>query len=270
MQQDQTQSLANGRLLVACTDHIARITFNKPEKLNAMSLDMWEGLQTSLDRLAADDKIRVVILNGAGGEAFVSGADISEFETQRSSQSGVTNYNAISEAADRALYQFPKPTIAEIQGYCVGGGMGLAVGCDFRVCSEGSRLGITAGRLGLGYNFNGVHKLVELAGPSIAARILYAAELFPANEAQRMGLVTEVVPRDKLSATVTELADRIAKNAPLTIRAAKAAIRALGAADGAPSRDKVDQRVAQCFASADYAEGRRAFAEKRSPMFKNA
>jgi enoyl-CoA hydratase len=270
MQQNNTQSLANGHILVTRADHIARITFNKPEKRNAMSLDMWQGLHSALDGLAADDNVRVVILNGAGGKAFVSGADISEFETQRSSAESVNNYNAISEAADRALYHFPKPTIAEIDGYCVGGGMGLAVACDFRICSEGSRLGITAGRLGLGYGLNGVHKLVELAGPSVAARILYTAELFAAEEAKAMGLVTQVVPSNELIATVTALAGRITMNAPLTIRAAKAAIRAIGGSEDAPSREAVEERVAECFASEDYAEGRRAFAEKRQPIFKGA
>ncbi len=263
-----TVELANGRLLVARDGAIAQITFNKPDRMNAMSLDMWQGLHDALDDLGSDDAIRAVVLTGAGDRAYVSGADISEFETQRSSEESVRAYNAISEAADAALYHFPKPTIAQIQGYCVGGGMGLAIGCDFRVCSDDSRFGITAARLGLGYNQEGVRKLVELAGPSVAARVLYSAELFPAEQARAMGLVTEVVARDQLETTVRSLTERIASNAPLTIRAAKAAIRSIGGAEGASQSDDVARLVARCFASADYAEGRQAFADKRKPVFR--
>lgn len=268
MAKTDTTELAGGRILVARSGPVARITFNKPERMNAMSLDMWQGLQDALADLADDTAVRVVVLTGAGDKAFVSGADISEFETQRSSEDAVRAYNVISEAADAALYHFPKPTIAQIQGYCVGGGMGLAVACDFRICTHDSRLGITAARLGLGYNQDGVRKLVELAGPSVAARVLYSAELFAAEQALSMGLVTDVVPRDRLDDTVQSLADRIAGNAPLTVTAAKTAIRAIGGATGAPDTDEVARQVAACFSSEDYAEGQRAFAEKRKPVFR--
>ncbi|MFY0691726.1 MAG: enoyl-CoA hydratase/isomerase family protein [Paracoccaceae bacterium] len=267
MAQEQTVALANGKLLVDRDGLVTRITFNKPEKMNAMSLDMWDGLKTVLDEMAGDDSVRVVILTGAGDKAFVSGADISEFESQRASEEGIKTYNAISEAADAALYHFPKPTIAEIQGYCIGGGMGLAAGCDFRICSEDSRMGITAARLGLGYNLAGVRKLVDLAGPKVAARVLYAAELFPAEKALSLGLVDEVVSKEQLRQTVDALAGRIANNAPLTIKTAKAAIRASSAAEGSPDSADVAKLVAECFASSDYIEGRRAFAEKRRPVF---
>lgn len=263
------ENLANGRLIVARDGAVARITFNKPDKMNAMSLDMWQGLHDSLDALAGDDAIRVVILCGAGDKAFVSGADISEFETQRSTEEGVKTYNRISEAADRALYDFPKPVIAEIKGYCIGGGMGLAVGCDIRICADDAMLGITASKLGLGYGYDGVRKLVSLAGPEIAAQILYSARLFPAEAAQRMGLVSEVVPRAALPQTVSELAERIARNAPKTIRAAKAAIRANQEPDGPITRAQVDALAAACFASEDYVEGRTAFGEKRKPQFRD-
>ncbi len=267
MSNASTTERASGRILVERDGALAKITFNKPERMNAMSLDMWQSLHEALDDLACDEAVRVVILTGAGDKAFVSGADISEFETQRSSEDSVRAYNAVSEAADAALYHFPKPTIAQIQGYCIGGGMGLAVGCDFRICSDDSRLGITAARLGLGYNQEGVRKLVELAGPSVAARILYSAELFPAEQARSMGLVTDVVRRDQLPSAVQSLAERIARNAPLTIKAAKAAIRAIGGAEGAPNSEKVARQVEACFSSEDYVEGRRAFAEKRKPNF---
>lgn len=261
--------LANGRLLVARQEAVARITFNKPERMNAMSLDMWQGLAETLDELRGDDQIRVVILCGAGDKAFVSGADISEFESQRSSEDSVRKYNRIFEAADRALYDFPKPTIAEIKGYCVGGGMGLAIACDIRICADDAWLGITAAKLGLGYGYDGVRKLVSLAGPEVASQILYSARLFPAEAAQRMGLVSEVVPRGDLAKTVTDLTSRIATNAPKTVRTAKAAIRAVLKPDGPVDRAMVDRLVADCFASDDFAEGYRAFAEKRKPQFRD-
>lgn len=262
------ETLANGRLLTTREGPVARVIFNKPERMNAMSLDMWEALGVVLQRLAADDDVRVVVLAGAGEKAFVSGADISEFETLRSSEETVRTYNSISEAADAALYRFPKPTIAEIKGYCVGGGMGLAIACDLRICTDDSRLGITAAKLGLGYGYEGVRKIVDLAGPAVAARVLYAAELFTAEKAHAMGIVDEVVPRAQLAQAVSDLAGRIATNAPLTLRTAKAAIRAVSRPDGDISRADIDRMAAECFSSEDYVEGRRAFTEKRRPDFK--
>jgi enoyl-CoA hydratase len=259
--------LANGRLLITRDGAIARITFNKPERMNAMSLDMWEGLNTALDSLASDDSVRVVVLQGAGEKAFISGADISEFDELRATEEGVRRYNAISEAADKTLYDFPKPTIAQVRGYCVGGGMGLAIACDIRICADDARLGITAAKLGLGYGFDGVRKLVELAGPEVAAQVLYSAKLFTAEQAQRMRLVSEVVSPADLEPTVTALANRIANNAPLTIAAAKAAIRAVNRPDRDAHRAAISELTARCFASEDFAEGRRAFAEKRPPKF---
>ncbi len=266
---ENTKVLANGRLVVTRQDTVARITFNKPERMNAMSLDMWQGLSETLDELASDEQVRVVILCGAGDKAFVSGADISEFESRRSTDDSVRNYNLISQTADRVLYNFPKPTIAEIKGFCIGGGMGLAIGCDIRICADDARLGITAAKLGLGYGYDGVHNLVSLAGPEVASQVLYSARLFTAVEAQRMGLVSEVVPRGDLARTVADLASRIASNAPKTVRAAKAAIRAVLKPDGPVDRATVDQLVADCFASDDYAEGYRAFTEKRKPQFRD-
>ena len=257
------------RLIVSREGAVARITFNKPAKMNAMSLDMWQGLLDTLATLETEDDIRVLVLCGAGEEAFVSGADISEFEALRATEDGVAAYNRISEAADRALYDFPKPVIAQIKGYCIGGGMGLAAGCDIRICAEGSRLGITAAKLGLGYAYDAVHRIVSLAGPEVAAQVLYSARLFDALEAQRMGLVSEVVPRADLNQTVTALAERIARNAPKTVRAAKAAIRAAQDPAGPVSRGQVDALVDACNASADYAEGRTAFTEKRKPAFRD-
>lgn len=260
--------LAGGKIVVTKDGHIGRIVFNNPERRNAMSLAMWDGLKAALDGFGCDHDVRVVVLSGAGEKAFVSGADISEFDALRATPEGVADYNARSEAADAALYAFPKPTIAEIKGYCVGGGLGLAIACDLRICAEDARLGITAGKLGLGYGYDGVRKLIEVVGPSVTADVLFTADLMPADEALTKGLVTRVVPSSDLRREVSKTAGQIAANAPLTVEAAKAAIRAIQRPENGVGKADIAAMTAACFASDDYAEGRRAFAEKRNPVFR--
>ena len=264
---DTTAEIANGRILVARDAGVGRITFNKPERMNAMSLDMWQGMHTALDALADDAAIRVLVLTGAGGHAFVSGADISEFDEVRATEEGVRHYNAISGAADRALAAFPKPTLAAIRGYCIGGGLGLAIGCDIRICTEDSRFAIPAARLGLGYGLEPTRRLVRLVGPASAAEILYTGAQFGADAARAMGLVNRVVPPGELDAVVDDMAAGIARNAPLTLAAAKAAIDAAARPGDSEAEARVAAMVGACYASEDYAEGRRAFAEKRPPVF---
>ncbi|WP_099827259.1 enoyl-CoA hydratase [Oceaniglobus indicus] len=262
----RTHDLADGRIVVTAGVPVGRILFNQPAKLNAMSLAMWAGLSDALALLGDDGAVRVVVLSGAGDRAFVSGADISEFGEQRSGDAAVADYNRTSEAAERQLCDFAKPTIAMIRGVCVGGGMALALACDLRICADDARLGITAGKMGLGYGLDAVTRLVDTVGPSVAAEVLYTATLFNADRARAMGLVNHVVPVDALGAEVEALAGRIAANAPLTIAAAKAAIRAAQAEN--PDHDHVARMVAACYASADYIEGRTAFLEKRPPVFR--
>lgn len=264
----QPTDFADGRLKAGRDGAVGRIIFNNPDRMNAMALAMWDGLKEALTLFEHDDTIRVVVLSGAGEKAFVSGADISEFDQLRSTPAGVEDYNARSEAADAALYNFSKPTIAEIKGFCVGGGMGLAVGCDLRICTDDTRIGITAGKLGLGYGYDGVRKLVHLLGPAVTAEILYTAKLFTAEEALLKGMVSQIVPRADLRSAVDDLAHRIAANAPLTVEAAKAAIRTISVPENGVSREGVNALTAACFASEDYAEGRAAFAQKRKPEFK--
>ena len=247
---------------------IARITFNNPEKRNAMSLEMWQGLVCALDELAQTDDLRAVILCGAGGKAFVSGADISKFETERASADAVELYEKVTEEAQERLAGFPLPTIAQIDGWCVGGGVAIALACDLRVCGESSRFAIPAARLGVGYGFNGVKRLVELVGPSVAREIFYTAGRIDAPQALRIGLVNRVVEDGNVAASVLELASTIAANAPLTVRSIKTMVaQSLLDADG---RDPAfcAKLVSGCFASEDYAEGRRAFLEKREPVFR--
>ena len=256
------------QILLRRDGHIAQIVFNNPARHNAMSLAMWQALHDNLSELADDRDIRVLVLSGAGGKAFVSGADISEFEAQRADASAVENYNRISEAAEKAVALFPKPVIASIDGYCLGGGVGLAIGCDLRICSDTSRFAIPAGKLGLGYAYDGVAKLIDTIGPDAVSELFMTGRMFGAEEALRLGLVRRVVGKDDLSDVIAELAQTIASNAPLTMRAFKAA--KLQHAQSPDQRDleQVNRLVDTCFASDDYAEGRAAFKSRRKPMFK--
>jgi enoyl-CoA hydratase len=249
---------------------IGHIVFNNPEKRNAVSLHMWEAAGHALEQFAADDEVRVVVLSGAGGKAFVSGADISKFESERATAEASARYNAISSDTHRRLVSFPKPTIAQIQGSCVGGGVGLAVCCDLRICGQSSRFGVPAAKLGLGYGFDSLKRLIELIGPSFTKEVFFTARLFSAAEACAMGLVNRVLPDEEVEAYVADYARTITENAPLTIGAVKAivgeALKDPEARDLARCKELVDA----CFASQDYIEGRRAFMEKRRPQFVGA
>jgi enoyl-CoA hydratase len=209
----------------------------------------------------------VVVVTGAGDKAFASGADISEFGEQRTSPEARAEFNRAQAAAAAAWAGVGKPVIAMIRGFCMGGGLLTALQADIRIASEDSQFGIPAARLGLGYGFDGVTALNDLVGPAWTAEILFSARRFSATEALRMGLVNRVVPAGTLRETVQELADGIVRNAPLTVAAAKSAIRA--ATQPADRRDlaKVETMVEACFRSQDYLEGQRAFAEKRPPAF---
>ncbi|NBT39035.1 MAG: enoyl-CoA hydratase [Alphaproteobacteria bacterium] len=247
---------------------VATITFNNPEKRNAMSLEMWEGTTEHLRKLADDDGVRVLILRGAGGKAFVSGADISKFESERSSQEAMAHYNAATSLTYKTLSEFPKPTLVQIDGYCVGGGLGVALSCDIRICDEGSRFAIPAAKLGLGYGLDGVKKLVDVVGPSYAKEIFFTARRFDADEALRMGLVNRVVGVGQVADTVREMAELIAANAPMTVNNTKYIINQTLLSSNERDVEGCEARVNACFASEDYIEGRRAFMEKRAPQFK--
>ncbi|MFK7891489.1 MAG: enoyl-CoA hydratase [Granulosicoccus sp.] len=247
--------------------HRADIVFNNPRRHNAMSLSMWAQLDDALQVLASDLAVRAVVFSGAGEKAFVSGADISEFDTQRGDKGAVAEYNRISEAADLAVCEFPKPTIAKIRGYCLGGGLGLALGADIRICSEDSSFAIPAGKLGLGYNFHDASRLLRLLGPSRASELLYTAKRIGAEEALQIGLVNQVVPAPDIDAVVDEMVETVTSNAPLTLAAFKAASIEWMKQDNQIDHESVSKLAAACYASADYAEGRMAFGEKRKPVF---
>jgi enoyl-CoA hydratase/carnithine racemase len=246
---------------------IGHLVFNNPDKRNAVSLDMWQAVEEVLEAFADDDEVRVVVLSGAGGKAFVSGADISKFEDERAGAEAVAHYNATTGRIYGKLYAFAKPTIAQITGSCVGGGVALAVCCDLRICGQGSRFAIPAAKLGLGYGFAGLERLVNVIGPAFAKEMFFTARLFSAAEAYEMGLVNRVVPDDQLESYVTEYARTITANAPLTVGSVKAIVGEVLKDQDARDLAKCEELVRRCFASRDYAEGRQAFLEKRPPRF---
>lgn len=256
-----------GRLVVAADSGVARVTFDNPEKHNALTAGMVAALPAVLADLQADPGVRVVVLTGAGERAFVSGADISEFERRRTTSDARTAYDEAWAAVTRAWAELDKPVLAMIRGYCIGGGLLTALRADIRVAAEGSQFGIPAARLGLGYGFAGVKALVDLVGPAWTAEILFTGRRLPAGEALRIGLVNRVVPGERLEDAVMELARSIRDNAPLTVAACKAAIRAAVSDPARRDLERVAGMIEACFRSQDYLEGQLAFREKRAPRF---
>lgn len=257
------------KILTAVEDGVGWITFNHPERRNAMSLEMWQGLGDAAEAFASDPAVRVVVMRGAGGKSFAAGADISEFDQHRANAEQKQRYGEIASRAHVGLSRLAKPLVAMIEGFCIGGGLALALGADVRFATAGSTFGIPAARLGLGYDYDGLAALARLVGPSTAKDLLFSARFLAADEALRVGLVNFVVEPEALEAQVRAYAARIVANAPLTIEAAKAAVRLFetyaAAEPGAAA--EVAARVDRCFDSADYQEGRRAFLEKRTPRF---
>jgi enoyl-CoA hydratase len=246
---------------------VGTLTFNNPQRHNAMSLEMWQDATGKLQALACDPAVRVIILTGAGGKSFVSGADISKFESERANADGIAVYNAATERFSQTLLDCPQATIAMIRGYCIGGGLGIAICCDLRVASEHSRFGVPAAKLGLGYGFENLRRLVDLIGPQFTAEMLFTARQFEAAEAARIGLLNHLVPDGEIESFVHSIAETIGGNAPLTIRAVKAVLHELSRDPAERDSAKCDTLVKACFASDDYREGRRAFLEKRKPVF---
>jgi enoyl-CoA hydratase len=258
---------ATDKMLARKEGHVGTMTFNNPERHNAVSLEMWEAATRILEDFARDDAVRVVVITGAGGKAFVSGADISKFESERASREAVEHYNAVSGAFYNTLYDFPKPTLAQIHGYCIGGGLALAISCDLRFCTENARFALPAAKLGLGYGYAGLKRFIDTIGPSYTKDIFFSARQLGAAEALAMGIVNKVLPEAELAGFVAEYANTIAQNAPLTIAAIKQATVEALKPEGQRNLKLVDEMVARCFASRDYVEGRTAFMEKRKPVF---
>jgi enoyl-CoA hydratase len=256
------------RMLSEKRDGIGIMTFNNPERHNAVSMEMWQAAEQILADFAADDSVRVVVVTGAGGKAFVSGADISKFESERTGADAVAAYNAQTSRVYDGLYRFAKPTIAMVRGHCIGGGTALAVVCDIRIANDGASFGIPAAKLGLGYGITGIERLVHLVGPAFAKEMFFTGRRFSAQEALAMGLVNRVVPTEALEPTVMELARSIVANAPLTVASTKFNINEALKPPADRDMARSEAMVAACFASEDYIEGRKAFLEKRPPQFR--
>lgn len=255
------------QIIARIEEHIGWLIFNNPSRRNAVSLAMWEAIPGVLAAFEEDPEVRVIVLTGAGKKAFVAGADISEFDQVRSSAANISYYADQVSAANKAIATTKKPTIAMIRGVCVGGGLGIALNCDMRVVAEDGRFSIPAAKLGLGYGHLGLKQLVDLVGPSFAKEILFTARLFSATEALAMGLINRVLPTAVLENYVREYCQTIAQNAPLTVQAVKQIVSQI-VAEAPVDEAYCDQLVKNCFESADYIEGRRAFMEKRRPKFK--
>jgi enoyl-CoA hydratase/carnithine racemase len=244
------------------------LIFNNPERRNAVSLEMWRAAGEVIEIFDADPAVRVIVLTGAGDKAFVSGADISKFEDERADAEAQAQYSKVSSGMRRVLRGTGKPTIAMIRGYCIGGGLSLALSCDLRICSDDAQFGIPAARLGIGYGMEGLCRLVELTGPSVAKEFIFTARRYKAEAALRMGLVNEVVPAAELESTVRARADTMAENAPLSILTAKRVVDELMKDPAERDVALCERLVRDCGASEDFIEGRRAFMEKRKPVFK--
>ena len=264
---EEHRQFADGKMLAHRHGEIGYMTFNQPEKRNAVSLEMWNGVAEILGAYEQDESIRVVVMSGAGGKAFVSGADISQFDKQRSNAEARAEYARLSDVGRESLASFSKPIIAQIDGYCLGGGLAIAMRADLRIASDRSSFGIPAARLGIAYSPDSLEQLVTLVGPANARMLLYTASRIGAAEAQAIGLINRHVPESELETSVRALAETIADNAPLSIAASRFTITELTKPEGERDLESIQQAVATCFNSDDYREGRAAFKDKRKPQF---
>ena len=256
------------RVQVELQGSALHIRFNNPARHNALSVDMWGAVPALLAQAERDDRVRCVVFSGAGDKAFVSGADITQFDDMRAAREAVTHYEALAEESLMSIYNYPKPTIAAIRGWCIGGGVNVAISCDIRLAADDSKYSIPAARLGLGYRYSALKNLVDLIGVGPAKDLFFSARRIDAAEAHRLGLITRVAAPEALDALVAEYTTAMAENAPLTVRAGKAIVAEI--LKPSPDLDSAlcTRLIRGCFESADYAEGRRAFAEKRKPEFK--
>jgi enoyl-CoA hydratase/carnithine racemase len=254
-------------ILVERDGAIATVVFNRPRVRNAINLAMWGEIARVTNDLAKDDGVRAVVYRGAGSEAFASGADISEFKEQRKDTETALRYNAQTHAAHVALRECPKPTIAMIYGFCMGGAMAVAMACDLRFAAEGSKFGIPAGRLGIIYGADAVGQLVDLVGPAYAKDILYSARTVSDREALAMGFIQRLFPAADLERETYEYLRRVADNAPLSVRGSKVTVESYVAGLTEERRARLREQQLEVFESEDYKEGTRAFLEKRPPRF---
>jgi enoyl-CoA hydratase/carnithine racemase len=263
----ETFARASPRIVASIAGVVATVTISAPERRNCIDLAGWTALPPLFAALGQHDGVRVIVLRGAGTQAFCAGADIAEFDTERATAAGSRAYEEANVAAFAAVAACPRPVIAAIRGYCFGAGVGLAASADIRIAADDATFAIPAARLGVGYPPTALASLVALMGPEAVKRLFFTAERLSAVDALNAGLIGEITAKEALDDAVARAAAAIAEGAPLTLRAAKAAIdRAAGLAPAITS-DMAQAMADECFASADYAEGRAAFRAKRKPVF---
>jgi enoyl-CoA hydratase len=258
----------SGRVRADREGALGWIVFDRPERHNAISAQMWSEIPGAAQALEDDDAVRVIIMRGEGERAFVAGADISEFQSQRTGESAVAAYDRAAGQAFAALAALSKPLLAQIHGYCFGGGVAIALAADLRYAALDARFAIPAARLGLGYHLGGLEVLAHVVGIAVAKEIMFTARRYSAEEALRIGLVNALALEDGLEALVRERAGAIAENAPLTVRSAKLGLDQLTREPAARDLRAVNDAMLACFESEDYGEGVRAFLEKRTPSFR--
>jgi enoyl-CoA hydratase len=257
----------SGLLRIERDGSIARLVFDHEKRRNAITVDMWDAIPDAVRTLQEAPEVRVVIMRGAGSEAFVSGADISEFEKTRTGNAG-REYDALTARAFGALQGLDKPLIALIHGFCIGGGAAIALTADLRYAADDARFAVPPARLGLGYHTAGIRALIRTVGFSETADLLFTARRVPADEARHIGLVNEVFAKDSLDENVDQLAHVIADNAPLTIRSAKISLQELSKLEAERDAGRIKESIELCYQSEDFKEGVRAFLDKRKPQFK--
>lgn len=256
----------SGEVRIEIDGPIAFLVFDHAERRNAITVNMWETIPESVASLSSDQDVRVVVMRGAGDEAFVSGADISEFAQTRTGDAG-RRYDEMTARAFSSLQELDKPLIAMIHGFCIGGGAALSLTADMRYAAEDAVFAVPPARLGLGYHTAGIEALIRTVGAPSTADLLFTARRVDATEARRLGLVNQVFPKDELDDTVTKIASTVARNAPLTLRSAKLTLHELTKPDPERDRAKIAESIERCYQSEDFREGVQAFLEKRKPMF---
>ena len=254
-------------LIVEKRGGVGWIVFNQPAKRNAINGAMWRGIPVAMQRFEADPAVRCVAFRGSGTEAFAAGADISEFEKIRSQRSTVAKYDGLLDQVLHAIQDSRKPSLAMIHGYCLGGGLEVALACDLRYSGESGQFGIPAAKLGLAYNVEGHKRLLETVGHARAREIMLLGRRYDARQALAMGLVHEIHPDNELEAFVDRVIGVLCENAPLSIANSKTIIEEFVKSSGLPDRKKMSASIARAAKSGDYQEGRRAFMEKRKPRF---
>ncbi|WP_447553389.1 enoyl-CoA hydratase [Vreelandella sp. EE22] len=264
MQQDRSAGYIKSEIL----NHVLRITICNKSRYNAMSLEMWQTLGQVVKEAQNNSDVRLIVLRGEGSKAFMSGADISEFGEKRNNREQAQVYADSVHSAQSALRSSQKPTIAAIQGICMGGGMGLSLSCDLRYCSESAKFRMPAGKLGVGYSLDGIKRFVDVVGASRTYELFLTARTLNGQEAARIGLVNQVIPEEQFEHLVEARIDAISQHAPLTMKAVKNGVRCILNEDEAPTSQQVAEMVVACFESDDYKEGQQAFKEKRKPRFK--